>query len=106
MLIGNLDRRVTIQQRTDVQDTYGAPVPTWSDLAEVWAQVTPVRGVERMTAEQLTSDATTRIRIRYRAGITELLRVSYEGKVYQIHAVLEVGRREGLDLLTSLLQEG
>lgn len=106
MRAGDLDRRVTIQQRTDTQDSYGEPIAAWADLAEVWAQVTPVRGVERLTAEQLTSDVTTRFRIRYRAGITEQMRLSYEGRVYQIHAVLELGRREGLDLLASLLQEG
>jgi SPP1 family predicted phage head-tail adaptor len=72
---GRLRHRVTIQSATETRDAVGAVTKTWATLASVWASVEPLGGREFFSASQVQSDVTTRIRIRYRADVTEKMRV-------------------------------
>lgn len=99
MRAGTLDRQITIEASAVVQDAYGDPVESWMLLATVWAQVLPLRGSERFQAQQIDAELTTRFRIRYRDDVTPLMRVAHDGDRYEIEAVIEIGRREGLELL-------
>jgi len=94
-----LDRRLTIEQYTETQDGYGEPVKTWTVLETVWAQVTPVRGTERYVAQQVSGEAEMRFRIRWREDVTDKMRLYCEDVYYNITAVLEIGRREGLEIM-------
>lgn len=96
---GILDRRITLQRFATAQDPTGDVIETWVDLAEVWAAVEPLGGLERLQAAQLTASIDTRFTIRYRPDLTAALhRIRYDGKLYDIVAVIELGRREGLQL--------
>jgi len=99
MNAATLDRRLTIEQYTEAQDDYGAPVKTWTVLETVWAQVTPVRGTERYVAQQVSGEAEMRFRIRWREDVTDKMRLYCEDVYYNITAVLEIGRREGLEIM-------
>jgi SPP1 family predicted phage head-tail adaptor len=44
-------------------------------LADIWAAIEPISSTEIYGASQIQSTATTRIRIRYRPGITAKMRV-------------------------------
>lgn len=106
MRIGDLDRRIVVQQASTTQDSYGQPIETWTAVATVWAQVTPMRGRETFGSEQVLDRGPQRFRIRYRSDVTVQHRLSYNDIIYQIHDVQEVGRHEGLDLIASLLSLG
>lgn len=96
---GRLDRRITLQAFTSTTDDYGEVIETWTDLAEVWAEVRPLRGVERVEAAQLAAQVDTRFTIRYRDDLAPgRHRITYQGRLYNIQAVLELGRREALQL--------
>jgi SPP1 family predicted phage head-tail adaptor len=96
---GRLDRRITLQVFTSTTDEYGEVIETWTDLAEVWAEVRPLRGVERVEAAQLAAQVDTRFTIRYRDDLAPgRHRITYQGRRYNIQAVLELGRREALQL--------
>ncbi len=69
MRSGRLDRRITLQRKTVVENSYGEPIETWVDLATVWAEYLPTGGVERYAATQMVAEADTRWRIRYRADL-------------------------------------
>lgn len=99
MKAGELDRRLTIEQYTEAQDAYGEAIKTWSVLETVWAQVSPVRGSERYVAQQVSGEAEMRFRLRYRADVTDKMRLYCENVYYNITAVLEIGRREGLEIM-------
>ena len=99
MRAGTLDRRVRIEQETTSQDGFGEPVVTWAVLDVVAAQVKPIRGQERFQAQQVSAEATTRFRIRHRTDLTEKMRLLHDGEAYDIVAILEIGRREGLEIL-------
>ena len=98
MRAGTLDRQITIEALATVQDGFGDPVESWTALATVWAQMLPLRGTERFQAQQFDAELTTRFRIRYRDDVSELMRIVFDGDSYEIEAVIEVGRREGLEL--------
>ena len=100
MRAGRLDRIILIQRKTTSADSFGEPIETWATVATVWAEMVPVRGQERYAAMQQIAEIDTVFRIRYRAGITPLDRISYNSRLYDIKHVLEIGRFEGLELMT------
>ena len=98
MRAGRLDRRITLSRMIRTDDSYGEAIPTWVDLATVWAEMLPVRGAEWFVARQTIAEVDTKFRIRYRVGITPLDRVTLDGRYYDVQAVIELGRREGLEI--------
>jgi SPP1 family predicted phage head-tail adaptor len=88
MQAGKLSRRVTIQQKATTQDAYGQPVQTWTDVAEVWADIRDMSGKEYFAAQATQNPVQTKITIRYRAGIVPAMRVIYGSDTYNIEAVL------------------
>jgi SPP1 family predicted phage head-tail adaptor len=99
---GKLDRRITIQERTAVQDGAGGETVTWVDRATVWAAKMDVSGREQLMAHQMVPTDLVRFRIRYRSDVAMTDRVVYDGVAYNIQHKAEIGRREGLELLATL----
>lgn len=93
MEAGRLDKRVTIQSMTAARNAIGEPVHTWADVATVWGAVEPVQGREFWEQQQVQSEVTTRIRIRYLAGVTAAMRVTYAGRIYNIRSVIDPRER-------------
>ncbi len=82
----------------------GESVKSWDPPAsffEVWAQKEDLVGRELFVAQQIAAKTNTRFRIRYVDGVTprETLRIVCDGRDYDITAVSEIGRREGLEIL-------
>ena len=105
-LAARMRQRVTIQQATETADTAGGTTRSWSDVATVWAEVLPLGGgrIERLFANQLQAEASHRITIRYRSGVTTAMRISYAGRVFNIRSVTNVN--EAGVLLELLVEEG
>lgn len=100
MRAGELRHRVTIQAHTQAQDSWGTPLPgTWADLAQVWADLRHLGGVEAIRAGADTSMVKASCRIRWRDDVTAGHRVLHDGKVYDIEAVLPDARRQFVDLV-------
>lgn len=103
---GRLDRRITIQSRTVMQDGFGAEIASWSDEATVWAEVKPLRGSERWAAMEVAADLPTRFTIRYRAEPSTVdNRIAYKGRIYDIQSVNEIGRRVGWEIYAKARQD-
>ena len=97
MKAGKLDQRVTIERFSLVQNPQtGAMTETWAPLATLWAAVEPLQGREYFAAAAVQSEVTTRVRLRYRPGVTPADRVKHEGRIYNIESVVDVrsARRE------------
>ena len=96
---GKLDRLITIQAATTTQNEFGEPIPSWSNLADVWAEYLPGGGSERFTAQQVYAETTARFRIRWRSDVDAMSRILFDGKTWDILAVDEFdGRRNGLEI--------
>ena len=83
-----LRHRITIEQKTAGADAWGQPVETWETVAIVPAEVWPLSGREFVAAQAEQAGVTTRITIRYQAGIEPAMRITHGRKTYNIKAVL------------------
>ncbi len=101
MRAGRLSRRIAIQSVVETLDGYGEPIKAWTTVYTVYAEVTPLRGDERALNQQLVSRADTKFRIRYNSDmtITEKHRLVFDSENYDITAILEIGRKEGWEIL-------
>lgn len=95
MQAGKLSHRIKLQQMTGAggQDSTGQPQETWTDVAEVWAAVEPIRGREYFAAQQVNAETTHRVRIRYLVGVTPMMRILFGARVLRIEAVINVDER-------------
>ncbi len=104
-----MDRRITIQRATLSANPYGERAETWGTLATVWAEVQyKVGGREAVQSDQLYSRQPVHFIIRYSSDVSSVRpsdRVSYNGDIYEIEGVQEIGRGEGLRIVTSLRGE-
>ncbi len=104
--VGKLDRRITIQESVrGVGAAYGEPTQTWTDWATVWANVYSGAGRELEAARQITAEIDTQFQIRYVAGLKPTMRISYEGRIYDIYRIEEVGRRNRWNIWAKARQE-
>src|SRR5688572_6642230 len=103
MKAGQRNRKVIIQQRTEVLDpVYGTPSYTWSAVATVWAEVQdmlPSRG-ERIAEGVSIARRPCRVRMLYRDDIDSTMRILYGDRTLRIVSQpAEIGFREGLELV-------
>jgi SPP1 family predicted phage head-tail adaptor len=94
MQAGRLRHRVTLQSYSESLSALGEPLKTWTDLATVWADVSPERGKEAIAAMQINASVMHRVRIRYREGLTPKMRVVFGTRTLQVEAVLNVDERD------------
>lgn len=119
MRAGRLDRLITIQRKTVTQSDSGEPVEVWTTIAArrsaaIW---TPQAGEETFREPHLVARQKLEWLIRYSsdvAALTPLDRIVYpalseaspedvpdERNIYDVVAVHELGRRDGLRIVTA-----
>ena len=99
MQAGRLNRRCVIQQPGTATDELGQPIPGWTDVATVWADIRHKSGLEAIKAGAPVSTVQTSIRIRYRSDVTAGMRVAHNLVAYDIVAVMpDASGREFVDL--------
>lgn len=108
---GKLRHRVIIQRLvagSPQQTASGQPDEAWATYLTVLASVEPLNGRELFAAQEHHSEVTTRVRVRYRDGVTAKMRVSFDGKLYNIAAVIdpELRHREFQLLCVEGVSEG
>ena len=97
MKIGKLRHRVRIQAYTAGRDSFGAEEHVWTDVATVWASVTPVSGKEYFASAQTNAEVSTKITMRYQSGITPKMRVVLGARIFEIISALNFEER-GVEL--------
>lgn len=104
MQAGRLNRRCTLQAPGTATDELGQPIPGWTDVATLWADVRLKSGLESIKAGSPVSTVQASIRIRYRAGINAGMRIVHNLTAYNITAVRpDVGGREYVDLVAEVV---
>lgn len=101
--LGELDRRITIQQASEAVDSYGQMVRTYSTLGQFWAKVDYASGEEGEDSNRLEAVKKVEFVIRYNASIGEKHRISWDGDTFEIEAVLPVERKRFMHLITRLV---
>ena len=95
MRAGRLNRRVLFQSKptpTVPRDAFGGENLGWVDGVTVWGSVEPLQGREFIEGKQQDFEMTTRIRIRYRTDITNMMRavVGAGGPSPHIYDIVDV----------------
>lgn len=102
---GRLRHRLRLVQPVTVQDATGTLTTTWQTVKTLPAAIEPLSVKDFITAQQLKSQITARIVIRFDPAINPTMRLvcPVTGTVYQIHGALPdpVSGREYLTLATS-----
>ncbi len=84
---GMLRESVTIQSPTNTRDSVGGFTTVWTDVLATRAQVRGLSGSEQFFAQRLEANASVKVTIRYRSGITEDMRVLIRDEPYQIRYI-------------------
>lgn len=116
MRAGPLDRRIVIQRLSSTFSPSGQPIVSWSAIGSSRAaSKTPLSGAERYNTAALEAREQVEFRIRWAADLADLQPADRiiepaadassspvpERSIYDIFAVLEVGRHEGLRVLAA-----
>lgn len=95
--IGRLDKRVTIQRRSATKDSYGQEIDSWTTIAQVWAQVKPLGGRERMRTAAMVVESilTHTVTVRFSESLMPPLeadawRILYGSRILNISSSRDV----------------
>jgi len=67
---GDMNQIIWLQKATITQDTEsGAPTMAWTNVTQMWAEVMPFAGRERIEAQQVTPELSHKIRVRYQDNV-------------------------------------
>lgn len=105
MIAGRLDRRIIIQSKVEVKNSYGEKTLTWSNFATVWSDPVQSDGKEQTDNNNRSTERMVIFRVRYKDTITNDMRIVWESDYYKIEDIKEVGRREGMLIRTSKLSQ-
>lgn len=98
MRAGRLRHRITIQESTPTQDSFGEVDDDWSEFATRWARVVTGGGVsrarERFANDAKYAEADVRFELRHIDGVTPEMRVVYDGRTFDIIAAENVNERD------------
>jgi len=88
--VGALRHRISIRQYSASRNSAGEEILTWSELAEVWANVEhkTAGSQEEEKANRVTAQLSADITIRYRSDINEKMRVLYDSKLWNILSIV------------------
>lgn len=104
ILSARLNKRVDIEKPVHTSDSGGGFSESWQIFASVWAEVKPLRGRENFADFKLHGTVNYRITIRYLSGIEPRMRVNYNGRIFNIRAVMNVDEAD--TVLELLAEEG
>jgi SPP1 family predicted phage head-tail adaptor len=97
---GDLNLRIILQIPTISRGTDGAEIKTFITHATVWASKKHKTSREFYSSQKINAEITDLFVIRYRSGVTTRMRVSFDGKYYDILGADDPdGRRRELQLL-------
>lgn len=84
---GELTDRVTLLSPTVTQADDGQPLLSWSNpttIGPLWAKVEELGGRETRRGEQIVSEHSHRVTIRYRTGLTSSMRVTWGSRTLEV----------------------
>ena len=105
MRAGMLDRRITIQNKSESIDVYGQRTLTWATFLTVWANPFQKDGMEQTTDSNRTTKRMVNFKVRWNSTITNEMRIIWDSEYYKIEDIKELSRQDGMIILASKLQQ-
>lgn len=92
---GAMSNRVSVLQRSQARDaTTGEFLTTHELVATVWAKIDMLATKYIERPEQVTTEATHKVTIRYMSGITTANLIQFDNRVFNIEAVFDPDERK------------
>lgn len=107
MRAGRFDRLVRIEKPTIVEDALGSDIETWGLLQSTPAERVTQKATEAWKAGGTAAQREVVWRVRWSPLLADMVdegtkyRIVDNGKVYPISGVVEIGRRQGLEITTN-----
>ena len=92
MQAGRMNKRVKISKSvigSPAVDELGQQNIEWEEVATVWGAVEPLSGREFWAQQQVQSEITVKIGIRYRNDVEAGMKAEYGGKIYMIKNIID-----------------
>ncbi len=105
MMGGRLDRRITIQVKSEAIDAYGQRALTWSTHVTLWANFFHKTGKEQEDSSNRSTMRQVEFRTRYNSTITNEMRILYNSEYYKIEDIKEIQRQDGLIIMCTKLAQ-
>lgn len=98
--------QVTIQEPTETEDSTGQPVQTWATFATVYAKVDTTTEFGRDLEVQLGGSMNPRAYVlfttRYVSGLTEKMRIVFNGDNYNIVGIADIDGRRAFHMIRAI----
>ena len=91
MRVGALRHMIQFQEVAKNTDTFGGQLQQWVKHCDVWAEYVDGSNRSVVAAQRNNVEITGMFRIRFRADITEKMRIIHGGLVYSIIAPVNPG---------------
>lgn len=99
---GVLNKRVTLQTVSNSADGRGGVTETWGDTVTLWAHIEELAGSEAFTGQQIASNLTHRVTLRYRTSVAPQQRLKYGTRILKVISVRNPDQRnEMLEVMCS-----
>jgi len=98
MQAGKLQQRIELQRMTETVNPSGSVVQTWATYASGKAELRQAGLSEFLTGYGEGTSNTAVFLLRWVPGVSASDRIVHGGKVWNIVALAEIGRRRGLEL--------
>ena len=96
---------VTLQEVQESKDSYGGTTENWVELAQVWADIRPIRGRQFFESFQVQAELTHKITIRYRSDVVAKQRILFGTRIFTIeHPPIDINEQH--ELLELMCAEG
>jgi head-tail adaptor len=105
MRAGRLDRKASFYTLTTSRGDFGESTDTYTLSFNTWGTIQYAGGDAILSNEEKFYSGLVFLTIRYRTGITETMRVVIDDIWYRITYIEELGRREGLRITLSKINE-
>lgn len=93
MRAGQLNRMLRLQKVVMTSDSEGVSSEAWTDVAKIWAHISPAGAREIFNAAQTEVHITHQITIRWRPAVSDKMRFLYvqpQGtRIFLIHTMLD-----------------
>jgi SPP1 family predicted phage head-tail adaptor len=100
---GSRDRRIEIEFPTSTLDDFGGEVITWSTIGKKWwSNFYPLKDSEVFRNSEATATITHRFQLDWTnevwSQIDPRCRIKFDGRIYDVVGIKEIGRRQGIDI--------
>lgn len=99
MNAGRLRDIITVEQRSQSQDSFGQPLEVWTTVLSDYAEVKQLSGREFFSDAATKAAIDTRIIMRYRSGIEPKQRIRFESKILDIEMVIVDQKKTQLEIM-------